>query len=804
MIKNYFKIVIRNIWKHKTFTFINIAGMAVAFGAVLLLVLTAVCELSFDRFHTNKDAIFQLYFEEHHAADVRNNSSMAVPITPALKMEFPDIVHLSRYGENGGSVVRYRNKDFNYDLRYADADFFKMFTFPIVSGNVNNPLNDQNDVVLSAKVAKNIFGAENPINKVISLKINNKWKAFNVSAVASDVPENSTLGFGLVCRFEQYPDYEQTKDDWYNMSHNVFVQLPPNETAAAFDQKLKTFTHKFYDKSIKDLKHDGAHGDAEGEVLRMHLIPLTEMHFSSISSAASAVNKFYPYLVLLVSIFILFIACTNFVNLSLGRAFTRAKEIGVRKVIGATKSQLIIQFCSESLIICAIALLLGAVAAYLVLPQYKTLFTQQLSLTSLRSPLVIIYFLVGFIVISMLAGGYPAWLMAVQNTAQTVKGKLTSGKSNRLRNTLMVVQFVLSGLLIICTAITWQQLTYMRNKPLGYDKNHVVSIPIGSNIEPEKALTEMRLRLAPYPNVISVTGTDINLGRGLDNSSSTSVMSFKFKGKTIRTNWLRVDYDYIKTLGLQLVKGRDFSKTYGADTAVVLINQKMADQLGEKDPIGAVLPTDGTNLKVAGVVKDYNYKSLHNEIDPLTMVVRTSWPVNYILVKVNPADIAGSRSLIDKTWKDVNPKAESGLSFLDENTERQYQKETRLSKIFITGAVMAIVISCMGLFAMVILVIAQRTKEIGIRKVLGASVSGIVVLLSADFLKLVLLAILISSPVAWWVMDKWLQGFAYQVPLHWWVFVLAGLFAAAIALVTISFQAIKAALTNPVKSLRSE
>ncbi len=804
MIKNYIKITLRNMWKYKTFTFINVVGMAVAFGSVLLLALTAFYELSYDDFHTNKNNIYEVYLEEHHANDVEADAAMPVPITPALKAEFPDVVHASRYGDFGGSVLRYGNKEFNYDVRCVDQDFFKMFTFPIIKGNNLNPLGDKNDVVITEKTAKSIFGDVNPVGKLIELKINNQWKSLNISAVAADAPQNSSLDFNLLCRFEQHPDYEVAKTLWEQRFHNVFVQLHANENQASFEQKLKSFVHKYYDGNIKQLRHDGAQPDKEGEVLRLRLIPMDDVHFSPIASQNRAVSKFYPYLVLLISVFILFIACTNFINLSLGRAFTRAKEIGVRKVIGATKQQLITQFCSESFVICGLSLIIGAIAAYSLIPQYKLLFNQQLSLNVLSSPLVILYFVGGFVLISLIAGGYPAWLMAIQNTSQAVKGKVVAGKANGLRNSLMVVQFALSALLIICTVITWQQLNFMRNRPLGYDKAQVVSVPIGSNIDPERALQLMRTRLTTYPDIVSVTGTDMNLGTGLDNSASTSIMTFSYKGKNVKTNWLRVDYDYVKTLGLQVVNGRDFSRAYGADTAVVLINQKMAEQLNEKNPIGAVLPTDGAKLQVAGVVKDFNFKSLHQQIAPLTMVIRPSWPVNYILVKVKPANLPASMALINKVWKDVNPRSQAESSFLDENVDRQYKKETRLSKIFITGAVMAIAISCMGLFAIVILIITQRTKEIGIRKVLGASVNSIVYLVAQDFLKLVLIAVCIASPIAWYAMSKWLQDFAYRINIEWWVFVMAGVIAVIIAFITISFQSIKAAIANPVKSLRSE
>lgn len=804
MIRNYLKIAFRNMWKYKTFTFINIGGMAIAFCAVILLAFTAFFELSYDSFHKNKADIYQVYLEQHHAYEADKSAAMPIPLTPAIKAELPAVKRITRYGDFGGSAMRYGDKLFDFDIRCVDADFFKMFTFPIISGNRKDPLADKNDVVLSAKVAREIFGDQYPVGKNLEIKINHAWVGFTVTAVTANAPEGSSIRFGLLCRFEQFPGYAENKDDWNNQSHDVFVQLQPGEKQASFEHKLRRFTAKYFAGTIKQTINDGAAPDNNGDVLSLHLVPLTDIHFNAVTAQARAISKFYPYLILLISVFILFIACTNFINLSLGRAFTRIKEIGVRKVIGATKKQLIIQFCSESFIICGLALFIGALAAGILLPCYKQTFSQQGSLSILFSPLVIAYLSGGFFLISIVAGAYPVWIVAIKKAAQTVNGKISDKQSNGLRNGLMVMQFTLSGLLIICTAITWQQLNYLRNKPLGYNKSEVISVPVGSNIDPDKALSLMRSRLSSYTQIASITGTDTNLGMGLDNSSTTSIMSFNYKGKTVRTYWCRVDEDYVKTLGLQLVNGHDFSGAYASDTSVVLINQKMAAQLGEKDPVGSLLPTDGAKLQVAGVVKDFNFRSLHQQIAPLTMVIRKDWPVSYILVKVRSTSLSAGMSLVSSVWKSINPHAESLPSFLDNNAERQYNKENDLSKVFITGAVLSIVISCMGLFAVVILIITQRTKEIGIRKVLGASVNSILMLISKQFLGLVLASVCIASPIAWYAMNNWLQNFAYHIHIQWWVFALSAIFALAIVLVTISLQVIKAAVANPVKSLRSE
>ncbi|RKR85729.1 MacB-like protein [Mucilaginibacter gracilis] len=804
MIKNYIKTAWRSLWKHKSFAFINIVGMAVAFGAVILLALTAFYELSFDGFHQNKNHIYQVYREEHISTGTENSSSLPIPLTPALKADFPDIVHVSRFGDNGGSVIRYKGKDYNYSIRTVDQDFLKMFTFPVISGNSSEPLKAQNDLVLSANTAKSIFGKEEAVGKVVELNTGSEWKPFTITAVAANTPQNSSLNFDALARFEQFPGYNQDKDNWDVSNHVVYLQLPESVDEVHFEQRLKLFVHKYYGGNIKQLKIDGAQPDNEGEYMRMRLIPLTQIHFNKISGEASGINRFYPILLLLISVFILFIATVNFINLSLGRAFTRAKEIGVRKVMGARLGQILMQFCCESLMICIFSLAVGVLLVVWLMPAYKQIFRQPLSLAVLDWGKVICYFVTGFVSIVLLSGAYPAWLMASYKTAQSVKGKISMGRNNKLRNSLMIVQFVLSCLLIICTTIAWQQLNFLRSKPLGFNKNQVISIPIGNNIDREKALYLMRNQLANSPNVLSVTGTDMNMGKGRDNSASTSIMGLVYNGKTLKSHWRRIDYDYVKTLGLTLTSGREFSKAYGTDTTAIVINQTMAQQLGAKNPVGISLPVDGKQLRVIGVIKDFNFQPLQKKIEPLTMLIQPQWQLSYIFVRVKPDDMPASMAAITKIWKQINPKAEAAASFLDENVDRQYKKEERLSKIFVSGALLTIIISCMGLFAIAVLVITQRTKELGIRKVLGASIPTIVGLISKDFVTLILISSVIASPIAWLVMNNWLQDFAYRITISWWVFVFAAATAVFIAIVTVSFQSVKAALANPVKSLRSE
>ncbi len=803
MLKNYFKIALRNLWKHKTFSLINIIGMAIAFAVAVPLAMTAFHELSYDGFHQNKTSIFQLSIERQHADRTENNTFLPAPLTPALKAEYPDIEYISRYGSSGKVLARYGNQEISQSTYWVDEDFLRMFSFPLTKGNHATALDKLNATVLTEQNAKALFGKEDRVGKTVQVNVEGEWKNLTVTGVAKDVPSNSSLNFGMLARFENSPGYHVYKDNWDNSTHEVFVQLKKQSGGSLFEPKLIPFVHKYYQSTIDQIKKDGAAPGKNGEYMQLHTIPLADLHFTP-TSVASAANRFYPYLLLLIAGFILFIASVNFVNLSLGRSFTRIREVGIRKVMGASHRQILSQFWGEAFIICLVAFLAGILLAKWIIPQYKILFRQSLSPGIISSPAFIISIVTGFILISLLAGGYPALLLSKLNTVQTVKGKLDVNGKHRVRNGLITVQFVLSGLLIICTSIVWQQLNYMRQKPLGYNKNQVISIPIDGNIKPDRALALMRAQLLNKSDVLSVTGTDMNLGMGRDGSSTSSRITFTHKGKTVQTNWSRVDYDYLKTLDIPLLKGRDFSRDFGTDSGVVLINEAMAKALGEKNPVDSSLELDGSNLRIAGVVKDFNFRSLHKNIEPLTMAIRTEWPITYLFVKVAPANLASAMATVTNTWKSINPQAKAEPSYLDENSDKQYRKEERLTKIFVSAAILAIVISCMGLFAIVVLVVSQRTKEIGIRKVLGASVFSITAMISKEFLKLVILALLVATPVSWWLMHKWLEGFAYRVKVSPFIFVATCIIAILVALATICLQAIRAARVNPVKSLRTE
>jgi len=808
MLRNYFKIALRNLAKNKVYAFINIAGLSVAFASAFLLFLTAAHEFSFDNFHANRDRIFRVYFQSNTARGVEKTVMMPAPLKPALHKEFGEIEYVVRH-TGGRCQVRYKGKELQENIKFADPDFFRMFTFPLRSGNPATALAGPNGVVLNEYIVKKYFGDENPLGKQVELKFGEAWQTFTVTGVAADFPDHSSLQYSVVTRFEHHPDYAHSRDRWDNSFHVTYVQLAPRADAAALEKKLQPFTKKYFAGTIENLKRDGAHPDERGELMSIRLLSLRDLHFNTEVGGDNAgpVNRTFPLMLLVISLFVVLIAGINFVNLSVARSMTRAREVGMRKVLGAARYQIMGQFWGEAGLICGLALLLGGWVGYLALPEYKAAFGFSLSLDLLRSPWVAAALLAGFGVVTLLAGGYPAWLMARFQTVEVLKGRVSLDRRNGLRNVLVTVQFAIATLLIGCTLIAWQQIGYLRSKPLGYNEEQVVSIPVGNELSGNYALQRMRDKLAQQSRILYVTGSYRNFGMGLDNSQVTSIMGFDYQGHEVRTHWIRVDYDFLAAMDIPLVAGRDFSRRFPTDSVTgVVINESMAKQLGEKNPLGARLPVnDGEPpLEVIGVVKDFHFQSLHSTISPLTLSIQPGWPMHYLLVKVSPDNLPATMETIRRAWAEVAPNTAFNASFLNENDDRQYKGEERLSKVFITAAGLAIAISCLGLFAMAVLVMAQRTKEIGIRKVLGASVPHLVGLLSGEFLKLVGIAIVVALPVAWYAMDQWLQNFPYAIEIGAWILLLAGGIAVAVALFTISLQALKAARANPVDSLRSE
>ena len=802
MLKNYLKVAWRNLLKDKTNTSLNIIGLSVAFAVAILLGMAALYQLSFDNFHENGASIYKIVRTQQTPKGPEAGTVQPAPLTPSLRAEVPGVQKITRYLQDG-TLALYNDKEVDMDVVWVDQDFFSMFSFPIANGSQNEPLNDLSSVVMTKKAAKRLFGSTEVVGKTLNLLVNGKEQPFTVSAITEDIVRQSSLDFEIAARFESHRDYFENKEEWDSQYHDVYVQLEDGVTATGFENSSKSFIDLHYKESIDRLKRDGATPASNGRFIDLRLVPLTDVHFTSLKSGFVEISRSLPYLILGVAFLILFIACVNYINMSIAKSAKRLKEIGMRKTLGAQKAQLFFQFWSESLLMFFVSIGIGIVLSLVFLNEFKTMFNTHVSAEMLLKPMAILGLIGMVLIISMLVGGYPAALMSRLRTIQSLKGKLEATGGNTVRDVLMVFQFGIAILLIIGTLVLWGQIEYMRNKDLGYDKEQVVSFPLNGKRNSNDVVELLRDELRGNPDILSVSGADNNLGLGKDGSRSHSKIGFEYKGRAVSTNFLVVDHEYIKTMGLQLVAGRDFESA--ADSLGVVINESMAKELGEEDPLTAQLEIeDGVYYPVLGVIKDYNFNDLDRAIEPITFYMSRDWGLTYAYAKVAPKHMADSFEALERTWKKLEPNAEFLGSFLDENVDRTFKREKTTAKMISSGSIIAIILSCMGLFAMSMLIVSQRTKEIGIRKVVGASVTSITYILTKDFLKLVFFAFLIASPIAWFLMKEWLQSYAYRIDLSIWFFLAAGALAIVIALFTIGTRTIKAARANPVKSLRTE
>ncbi len=804
MLKNYLKIAWRNLMKDKVFTALNVVGLSVAFGVAILLSLAAFFELSYDRFHENGERIYQVYSIQQTPKGPEAGTSQPAPFAEALQTEVPGVDKITRFLEQGALTI-YQEKEINLNAVWVDSNFFEMFTFPVLKGNKNNPLKEKSSVVVTESTANKLFGSSAVVGQTINILIDGKEEPFTVAAVVEGHESQNSLNFEIAIPFENHAGYANSIQTWDAQYHEVYVQLQHGVSAKQFEENTHSFVDLHYEGAIENLKRDGAIANAEGKYRQIGLLALKDVHFKSFRKGYAEVSRGVPYIILGIAFLILFIACVNFINMSIAKSSQRLREIGMRKTLGAQKKHLFFQFWSESLFVFLASVAFGILLSVLLLDEFRTMFRTAISLDLLTSPWALVGFSITVFVITLLVGGYPALLLTRLGTIQSLKGKLESTGSNRVRNALMVLQFGIAILLISGTMVMWGQVDYMRNKDLGFDKEQVLSFPIDGKKDSYQAVQLLREELAGNPDILTVTASDGNIGRGKDGSQSTSVWGLDYKGRGVRTHALIVDYDYLETLGLELVQGRTFDKNNPNDTQSVIINESMAEELQESDPLTARLPvSDSLGLQIIGVVKDYNFQELSRPIEPITFFLDRDQDLNYAFVKVAPVNMAKSFNVIEMAWKKIEPNADFLGSFLDENIDNTFRREKNMATMITSGSIVAIFLSCIGLFAMSLLIVAQRTKEIGVRKVLGASVSSITVLLTKDFLKLVSISFLIATPIAWWFLKQWLENYAYKLELSIWFFAAAGLLAVVIALLTIGGRTIKAALQNPVKSLRTE
>ena len=813
MFKNYFKIAWRNLVKNKTFSFINIIGLASGLACFILIALYVTDELSYDRFNEKADRIYRINSDIVFGGNKLHLAVASDPMGAALKKDYPQVEEFVRFFNSSGSKLIKKGNEFirENNISHADSTLFDVFTLPIIAGDPKTALNDPNTVVISESAAKKYFATTDVVGKSIETNDNNST-LYKITAVMKDIPHNSHFNFDMIFSMDN------VRYQWGNfLSHNhqTYLLLSPGTDHKEFEKNFKQFINKYVIPQAAQFMEVKSMDEFEkaGNKLEYTLMPLTDIHLRSDRVPEMNVNGNiqYVYIFSAVALFVLLLACINFMNLSTARSASRAKEVGIRKVVGSEKGSLIKQFLIESILTTVISTLLAIAIAWLCLPWFNNLSAKQLLISDLLQTRYLAFLIALPLIVGLLSGLYPAFVLSSFNPIVVLKGKLSAGlKRSTLRNALVVGQFTTSIFLIAATIIVFRQLNFIQTKKLGFSKDQMLIVngtgALGNNRDAFKNEVSKfaGVKGTTYAGYIPVAGSSRN-----DVSFSTEATMTSTNSVNMQV-W-NIDHTYIPLMEMEIVKGRNFSKDFGTDSNATIINETAARLLGwNDDAVGKKLYTyfqdQGSNTlasrEVIGVVKNFHFESMKENIGPLCFRLADNyWATAF---KVNTTDIKELVSKIESKWKAMAPGMPFSYQFMDESFDNMYRVEQRTGKLGLTLAVIAILIACLGLFGLATYTAEQRIKEIGVRKVLGATISNIVSMLSKDFVVLVVIASVIAIPVAWWAMNKWLQDFAYRISIGWWVFAAAGIIALLIAVITVSSQAIKAALANPVKSLRTE
>jgi len=789
MFKNYLKIAIRNLFKQKLYSFIHIFGLSVGIACCVLIFLFVRNELFYDTFHENKDRLYRV-----NAARVLSDGGTRVspyvpmPFGPTLQAEYPEVEAAVRF-QNRNAVIRSGDNLLRENVIFTDPAFFSAFSFDQVSGVPVPSWLKGNSIVLSQSMSEKYFPELNPVGQVIYLRLNEQELDFVVSGVLKNAPENSTIQYDFLVNFERLSELSSGAREranlWNSHNSNVFVLLKTAENQEHLLRKLPAFAEKYYENPRE-----------------LSLQPITEIHLTpEISSLVfgNVSDPLYSYILAGIAGIVLLIACINFMTIAIGRSTSRIGEVGTRKVMGADRLQLMMQFWGEALLMSFLALIVGITLAELFLPTFNLLIEKNLSLNPFSDGVTFGALLSLILVVGLIAGSYPALLMSNFQPIEIFRKRVRLGGSAMFGRVMVILQFSLSIFLIIMTIIMGRQQEYLMTKNLGFNQEQVLIIPTVRAAEGERLLQVFQDELTSESRVLSVSGAAFSFDRG------SHLVGFNYQEMEKHSYEYRVDYNYLSLLGLELVQGRDFSKKHATDPdRAAIVNETFIKMLEWQNPIGETFMFRGRNLSVIGVVNDYHYRSLHNAIEPVVLHLDPAAPIRYLLVRIQAQDIPGTIELLKEKWRQVAPAVPFEYYFLDNDVGRQYRAEQRWDRIVTYSSVFAIIIACLGLFGLSSLSVSQRTKEIGIRKVLGATVPGLVGLVNKEFLTLVVLGNLIAWPSAYFVMSKWLEGFAYRIELGLTSFALAAVTGLIIALITVSYQSIKTALANPVEALRYE
>lgn len=812
MIKNYIKIAIRNLLKQKGLASINIFGLSIGLACFSLFVLYAVHEFSFDQFHESGDQIYRMYrwSEDLDGEGTEGDPHLPMPLGAALVEGFPDVEEIVRWkaawGEN---FVKVNGQTSRAEVSHVDKSVFELFSFPLKYGTPASALADPKNVVLTEEMAKKLFGESNPTGKTIEIKLEENFEPFTVAAVAENLPSNSSMQFQIMGSFDYFASTSYGKrraNNWGSSFLPVFVKLRDGSGLATNEEALLKFRQKYYPDQEKELREEGR-WTGEGAPVTYRLQPLKELHTDSriYGFDIPTIDTKNIWILLAIAAGVLLIAIINFTTLSIGRSAGRAKEVGIRKVVGSTRKQLASQFLTESFLLSVISAVIGLGLAQLLLPYFNDLsgrelvfsFTQFPEMTWLMASVIL---LTGFF-----AGSYPALILSRFRSVDVLKNKIKLGGANFFTKSLVTTQFALSSGLVIATLVILSQLNFLQSKNPGFNKENIIVVE-AEEMNTEEVYPRFKDALNKNPNILGIASSELGLGAGTGWSRS----GFDYKGENKQVFEYFVDDDYLNVLGMELLKGRDFDaeRQDGANRSVI-VNEAMVKNFGWtlENAVGQELTgyfEESPEPKVIGVVKDFHFRPFNEEVRPQMFHQYEDYAPFKFFVRIKAGDPSPVLADLKTTWKGIAPNFPFKYSFLDDDLNRFYRSEERFSKTISWAGGISIFLACLGLMGLAALAAVNRTKEIGIRKVLGASVAGIVGLLSKDFIKLVFIALIIASPIAWYLMSDWLEDFAYRIDIQWWMFALAGFSAVGIAFLTVSFQSVKAALTNPIESLRSE
>ncbi len=812
MFQNYLKTAIRTLRKQKLYTLINIGGLAVGIACCLMIVLFVLDELSYDRHHTHSDRIYRLYVDMKFGDMDGNMAVMPAPLAPTLMQDYPEVELAARFRGSGNYLVKAQAADDNIEetkVIFADKEVFEIFSFDVLEGNPTEGLSEPNTLVLTKSRADRYFPGESALGKTLIL---DNEDTYEVVAVIEDLPQSSHFEFDVFLSMESRDEAKQTI--WLSHNFHTYVLLRQGADPQALEAKFPAMLEKYAGPQVQQFL--GINIDEwknSGNRLGYFVQPLTDVYLhSDVQYELGKTSDIkYVYIFSLIALFILLIACINFMNLSTAKSANRAREVGVRKVMGALRKNLVNQFLVESILIGVVGFIFALILVAFALPFFNELASKQLSIPW-SHPLFLPTLVLLAILIGTLAGIYPSFYLSGFRPIQILKGNLSRGaKSGQLRSGLVVFQFLASIVLVICTLVVQKQLNFIQNKKLGFNKEQVLILRNTYTLEDQ--IIPFKKELLNSPHISHVTVSSFMPVQ----PSNTNNTVFWPKGERtqersiIMNNW-RVDFDYISTLELEVIEGRDFSLDHPTDSQAVILNEAALASWGFENPIGQQITTfedlneEGEEVlgdyTIIGLVKDFHYQSLREGIAPLGLFIGSA--IGSVQLRLQSNNIAQSLTYIEEQWNTFAPGQPLDYEFMDENFMAMYESEQKLGKIFTAFAFLAIFVACLGLFALASFMAEQRNKEIGIRKVLGAKVSDIVSLLSSNFLKLVIISLIIAIPISWYAMNQWLQGFEYRTEISVFTFILAGFIALFISLLTVSFQSIRAAMANPIFALKDD